>query len=135
TLIGHSFFEKCRRRASYTKFLTGPGHYWDCAPSTGTPVSQIGQTTLTLNFSVLPGGDPLDNATVKACTTDDTECASPVVAPGTTDAQGNVTFVLPSIGVAGFGGYFDVSAPTIYPTLYFLQSSLSVPQVTFPGTL
>jgi hypothetical protein len=26
TLIGHSFFEKCRRSASYTKFLTGPAH-------------------------------------------------------------------------------------------------------------
>ena len=26
TLMRHSFIEKCRKRASYTKFLTGPGN-------------------------------------------------------------------------------------------------------------
>ena len=110
------------------------GSYWDCAPA---PVllSASAQTTLTLIFTVFPSGQPLTNATVKACDLGDIMCATPVVAPGTTDAQGSVTFVLPASGPIGFLGYFDISSPSIYPALYFLESPLTVPEATLPAPI
>lgn len=111
------------------------GRFWDCAPPSGPIISQARQTKLTLNFVVYPGGGPLANAAVKACDLGDTACVAPVVPPGTTDAQGNVTFVLPAASVFGFEGYFDISSPLVYPTLSFLQFPLSVPEATLTGIL
>jgi hypothetical protein len=107
------------------------GSFWDCPPSSPPP-SSVSETTITLNFVSLPTGAAVAGATVKACGVPDTACAAPVVAPGRTDADGNVTFVLPRVGPFGFGGYFDISGPTIYPSLYFLRHPLSVARVTFP---
>jgi hypothetical protein len=110
------------------------GEYWDCPLGSGLAVSETGQTTITLNLVVAPDGKALAGASVKACDLGDTACTAPVVPPGTTDAQGNVTFVLPAFGsLEGFLGYFDIASPSTYPTLYFLQSHLSVPQVTVPA--
>jgi hypothetical protein len=113
----------------------GIGTFWDCASPAMPPISETGQTALTLSFVRFPDLDPLVGATVKACVRDDVPCANPVVAPGITDASGNVTFTLVTGGPFGFGGYFDVSSDGIYPSLYFLKDPLSVPSVTFPEIL
>ena len=106
------------------------GSYWDCAASSPglIPSSQA----ITLVFDVVPTNAALNGATVKACTSDDVQCASPIVAPQKTDEGGAVTFVLPGVSDV----YFDVSLPgTIYPTLYFFQHAFTVPKVTLNGLL
>jgi hypothetical protein len=113
----------------------GIGTFWDCTAPTMPPLSETGQTVLTLSLVRYPDLAPLVGATVKACVRDDIACASPVVAPGVTDASGNVTFTLVTGGPFGFGGYFEVSADSLYPSLFFLRDPLSVPRVTLPGIL
>ena len=107
------------------------GAYWTCENGPPPVLSQTGTTKLTLNLVEYPSGSPLVGATVKACAPSDRGCSAPVVAPGTTDQQGNVTFDLAAAGLFPFGGYFDIASDA-YPTLLFLQTPLSVPEVTFP---
>ena len=109
------------------------GSYWDCPATSGEVLSQTGQTTITLNFTLAPNGGALGGATVKACASEDTECASPVVPQGTTDPSGDVTFTLTSSLVFGFDGYFEVKSGSSYPMLLFLESPLSVPKVLIPA--
>jgi hypothetical protein len=113
----------------------GAGAFWDCSTTRPPPLSMTGQTVITLNIVDVPGEAPVVGATVKACARTDLDCAQPVVPPGTTDADGDVTFTLGALGAVGFSGYFDVSSPSIYPSLLFLPAPLSVPQVTFPAVL
>jgi hypothetical protein len=109
----------------------GLGNFWECA--TAPPlITSFEQTTITLNFVALPSGRTVAGALVKACDVTDVTCANPVVPAGVTDDAGNVTFTLPKIGPFGFWGYFDISSGSLYPSLYFLRSPLSVPTVTFP---
>ncbi len=114
----------------------GLGAYWDCPRQAGLLLSSISQTVVTLNLIVFPSGKPVLGATVKPCASADANCVTPILPQETSDANGNVTFTIPTVaGVVSFSGYFDIRSESTYPALYFLQAPLSVATSTLPVLL
>jgi hypothetical protein len=108
------------------------GEYWECAGHTTIPLAKSNKTTFTLQLQSEVDASAVTTATVKACALSDPTCTS-FVASGTTDSLGHVTLTLPMTQEPyGFGGYFDISAPTFARYLLFLAEPLSEPEVIFP---
>lgn len=122
-LYGASLLVNCKTECAI-------GASWACGGHSTPPFSKSNQTALTLTIQNIDNGQPVAGATVNACHNYDIDCGSPL-ATGTTDAQGKLTLALPvAIPPYGFQGYFEVSAPTLVPYLFFLEFPLSEPAVT-----
>jgi hypothetical protein len=101
-----------------------PGADWRClASGTGfPPIGSINGVPLDVSFGfprlLSPGSSA--TATIAACGPTDINCATPSTS-GTTDATGHVTLTLPTAG-AGFVGYFQLSDPSLTPTLLYISN-------------
>jgi hypothetical protein len=123
------FFAAAYAGAATCYSACGVGGYWECVGRVAYPFAKASTITLTATFRDSSQHTGVAGLNVKACQNGDTACASPVTT-GTTDANGSVVLVFPSIPANhyGFAGYLDVTSPQIVPYLFFFSFPLSEPQ-------
>jgi len=82
------------------------------------PTPPAGNVAITMSFfdEVSPT-TTLSGITVQACAKLDVNCANPLTAVVTSDAQGDATLQV----AAGFDGYFQINGPTTVPALWYFS--------------
>jgi hypothetical protein len=112
--------------ASYCASDCNIGEHWDCLGYVGWPFPKATEMTVQLTVKDASNGQPVGRVHVDACT--ELACTVPV-ASATTDASGVASLPMPHLtsGTYGFRGYFQLSSPDIYPTLYFPAFPVSEP--------
>jgi hypothetical protein len=110
------------------------GRNWTCVNNVVWPQidagSQSQQATLTIVNPFIPNvivPPPVSGVSAAACAPNDGPCASPA-STGTSDDAGVVALgnLAPGL-VFGFQGYFQMTAPSYVPNLYYLSFPLSQP--------
>jgi hypothetical protein len=98
----------------------GAGADWSCLGAESTPPPPPGAPGTMIVYSQafvdLATGDPVTDATVRACGLTDITCANPVSDVIRTDAEGSVSISL----VSSFRGYLEVVSPRMIPYIVAL---------------
>ena len=103
------------------------GHDWTCVHHVVWPDYDAGALTATLTITDTNNNAAVPGASATGCKAGDDPCTSPV-ATGVTDDAGVVALPgLPSALVFGFGGHFELAAPSYVPELFYLAFPLSQP--------
>ena len=107
-----------------------PSGPWGCLGDVKWPSAGSGTVQLSVHvIDVLTSGPPV-GLVARVCSKLDTDCASPLPAPTTIDADGLLTAELN----AGFDGYIELTGPTITPALFFVTQPVFVDTVV-PSTI
>jgi hypothetical protein len=99
------------------------GHDWTCVGSVAWPRPQSTEEDIALTLVGLNSTSPA-GVSVEACNQGDDSCSSPF-SKGTSNAAGVAQLSLPAPGLCGFQGLFELSSPSIEPTVFDLSFPLS----------